>query len=121
MLVTSEFRIDKVQMTVRRNSEGYLEYLKKQAAANFGTEVHKHIPFEKIEEESFRGRVPDYRTEPVQHYPNHPFHDVYKMRVMVCSAEKWFNFKEKLHSLTLKLSEWEFNGIVNAIRELESI
>lgn len=78
MLVKAEFNIDLVQLKHTSDKDGMLRSYRHQSAKELGFKLAELFPFEKDEDASFKGEVPE-----VAFTKDHQFVDKYRLNLCV--------------------------------------
>lgn len=84
MIVKSEFKVDLFQMKHTSDPAGLLQAIKDANAAALGRRLIELVPYEKDEELSYEGELPEMSLN-----KDHEFVDHYRSEFMVLTLEEW--------------------------------
>lgn len=86
-LITSQFKVDLISFNQTSDKPGLVEAHVRNASSDLGLKVIAMIhPFEKIEDESFHGEVPNFSMN-----REHHFTDTYRTQFYTMTTEEYKN------------------------------
>lgn len=110
-ILKSEFKVDLFQMKYTSDPPALLSAIISANAAEFGRKIIEQFSYDKDDERSFSGELPEMSAN-----KDHKYFDLYTRRLIVFNEQEWAEIQNELEEM--KQGNPEFTPIINKITNL---